>query len=98
VSQNGKGRDHNRNAFTMWMAGGGFRPGLLYGSTDEVGYKAVEKLVTVHDLHATVLHQLGLDHRKLIYTHNGREESLTDPAISGAHVVGDLIDRPPVIV
>ena len=98
VSQNGKGRDHNRNAFTLWMAGGGFKSGTLHGATDEVGYKAVDKVVTVHDLHATILHQLGIDHRKLIYVHNGREESLTDPAISGAHVVGDLIDKPPLTV
>jgi hypothetical protein len=97
VSQNGKGRDHNRHAFTLWLAGGGFKAGYLHGATDEIGYAAVEKKVSVPDLHATVVHQLGLDHRKLIYVHNGREESLTDPAISGAHVVGDLLKAPPVI-
>jgi hypothetical protein len=97
VSQNGKGRDHNRNAFTMWLAGGGFKAGYLYGATDEIGYAAVERRTSVPDLHATILHQLGIDHRKLIYVHNGREESLTDMSISGAHVVGDLLQAPPLI-
>jgi uncharacterized protein (DUF1501 family) len=98
VSQNGKGRDHNRHAFTLWVAGGGFKAGYLHGATDEIGYAAVEKKVGVPDLHATVLHQLGIDHRKLIYVHNGREESLTDPSISGAHVIADLLKAPPVVV
>ena len=97
VSQNGTGRDHNRNAFTMWLAGGGFKAGYVHGATDEIGYAAVEKKVSVPDLHATMLHQLGIDHRKLTYVHNGREESLTDVSISGAHVVGDLLKAPPVI-
>ncbi len=97
VSQNGKGRDHNRWAFSMWLAGGGFKAGYLHGATDEIGYKAVDNKVGVPDLHATVLHQLGIDHRKLIYVHNGREESLTDVPISGAHVVGDLLKAPAVI-
>ncbi|MBM3775317.1 MAG: DUF1501 domain-containing protein, partial [Acidobacteria bacterium] len=96
VSQNGRGRDHNRNAFTLWLAGGGMKAGHVHGSTDEVGYKAVEKPVSVADLHATILHQLGLDHRKLTYVHNGREESLTDPSISGARVAGELLQAPPV--
>jgi hypothetical protein len=97
VSQNGKGRDHNRWAFSMWLAGGGFKAGYLYGATDEIGYKAVDNKVGVPDLHATILHQLGIDHRKLIYVHNGREESLTDVPITGAHVVGDLLKAPPRI-
>jgi hypothetical protein len=97
ISQNGKGRDHNRWAFSMWLAGGGFKAGYLHGATDEIGYKAVEKKVGVPDLHATILHQLGIDHRKLTYVHNGREESLTDVSISGAHVVGDLLKTAPVI-
>ncbi len=94
VSQNGKGRDHNRNAFTLWMAGGGFKAGHIHGSTDEVGYKAVESQVRVPDLHATILHQLGLDHRKLLYSHNGRAESLTDASISGATVVRGVLRSP----
>ena len=97
VSQNGKGRDHNRWAFSMWLAGGGFKAGYLHGATDEIGYKAVENKVGVPDLHATILHQLGIDHRKLIYVHNGREESLTDVPITGAHIVGDLLKAPPRI-
>jgi hypothetical protein len=97
VSQNGKGRDHNRNAFTMWLAGGGFKAGCLHGATDEIGYAAVEKRMGVPDLHATILHQLGIDHRKLIYVHNGREESLTDMAISGAHVAAGLLKASPLI-
>jgi hypothetical protein len=97
ISQNGRGRDHNRHAFSMWLAGGGFKAGYLYGATDDIGYKAVENRVGVSDLHATILHQLGIDHRKLIYVHNGRAESLTDVSISGAHVVGDVLKAPPVI-
>ena len=97
VSQNGKGRDHNRNGFTLWLTGGAFKPGYAHGATDGIGYKAVEKRVSVPDLHATILHQLGLDHRKLLYVHNGREESLTDASISGAHVIGELLKAPPVI-
>ena len=97
VSQNGKGRDHNRWAFTNWLAGGGFKSGFLYGATDDIGYKAVEKKVSVPDLHATIFHQLGIDHRKLMFEHNGRQESLTDVSISGAHVIGDLLKVPPVI-
>ena len=97
ISQNGKGRDHNRHAFSMWLAGGGFKAGYLYGATDDIGYKAVESRVGVPDLHATILHQLGIDHRKLIYVHNGRAESLTDVSISGARVVADVLKAPPVI-
>lgn len=98
VSQNGKGRDHNRWAFSLWLAGGGFKTGHIHGATDEIGYKAVEGKVSVPDLHATMLHQLGLDHRKLIYVHNGRNESLTDATISGARVVGEVLTKPPVVV
>ncbi|MEO8126527.1 MAG: DUF1501 domain-containing protein [Bryobacteraceae bacterium] len=98
ISQNGRGRDHNRWAFSLWLAGGGFKPGFVYGATDEIGYKAVENKVSVPDLHATMLHQLGIDHRKLIYVHNGRNESLTDATITGARVVGDVLAKPPVVV
>ena len=62
VSQNGSGRDHNRNAFSLLLAGGGFRTGHVHGATDDVGYRAVEDRVSVNDLHATILHQLGLRH------------------------------------
>ncbi len=83
------GRDHNPHAFTIWMAGGGTRGGgFHYGATDEFGYKAVEKKVHVNDLHATILHQLGLDHEKLTYRHNGRDFRLTDV---GGHVLREIL-------
>jgi hypothetical protein len=91
VSQNGTGRDHNRNAFTLLAAGGGFRPGYVHGATDEVGYKAVEKRVSVPDLHATVLHQLGLDHTRLTWLHAGIDETPTDSRVTGAKVQKELI-------
>jgi hypothetical protein len=72
------GRDHNPFGFTMWMAGGGFKPGTIYGATDEFGYYAVENKVHVHDLHATILHLLGLDHKRLTYRFSGRDMRLTD--------------------
>jgi hypothetical protein len=72
------GRNHNPYGFTMWMAGGGVRGGMTYGKTDEFGFEAVENKVHVHDLHATVLHLMGLDHELLTYFHQGRDESLTD--------------------
>ena len=73
------------------MAGGGFKPGFVYGATDEFGYAAVENRVSVHDLHATMLHLLGLDHTKLTYHHNGRQERLTDPEVTGAQIVTDVL-------
>jgi hypothetical protein len=91
VSQGSKGRDHNRNAFSLWLAGGGFKPGHTHGATDEFGYKAAIDRVSVPDLHATILHQLGLDHRKLTYLHHGRQETLTDATATKARVVGELI-------
>ena len=94
VSQNGKGRDHNRNAFSLLLAGGGFKAGYCHGATDEVGYRSVDGRVSVHDLHATILHQLGLDHNRLAYRHHGRDETLTDAAVSQARVVGELIEGP----
>jgi hypothetical protein len=97
VSQAGTGRDHNRHAFSLWLAGGGIKAGYVHGTTDEFGYAAAEKRVSVSDLHATVLHQLGIDHRKLIYVHNGREESLSDYTISGALVVPDILKQRPAI-
>ncbi len=74
----GRGRDHNPPGYSILVAGGGIRGGQAYGATDEFGYKAVEKPVTPHDLHATALHQLGLDHTKLTYRHSGRDFRLTD--------------------
>ena len=91
VSQNGTGRDHNRNAFSLIVAGGGFKAGHIHGATDEVGYRSVENRVSVADLHATVLHQLGLDHDRLTYLHHGRPETLTDSVVSNARVVHGLL-------
>ena len=91
ITEGADGRDHNRHAYGLFMAGGGFRGGLTYGATDECGYKSVEKRVSVPDLHATVLHQLGIDHTKLTFTHNGRPERLTDPEVTGAKVVKDVL-------
>lgn len=78
TSENGDGRDHNHHGFTMWMAGGGVRGGMTYGETDDFGFKAVHDKVHVHDLHATLLHLLGLDHERLTYRHAGRDYRLTD--------------------
>ena len=72
------GRDHHPNAFTMWLAGGGVKPGMTLGETDELGFNAVEDKVHVHDLHATILHLLGFDHTKLTYRFQGRDFRLTD--------------------
>ncbi len=72
------GRDHNPSGFTTWMAGGGVKGGTVYGSTDEFGYKAQENPVSVHDFNATILHQLGLDHRQLVFRREGRNERITD--------------------
>ncbi len=83
-----KGRDHNPRGFTMWMAGGGIKGGQTYGATDDFGYAAVEKPVHVHDLHATILHLMGMDHEALTYFHAGREMRLTD--VHG-NVLHDLI-------
>lgn len=78
TAENGDGRNHHPQAFTMWMAGGGVRGGLTYGSTDEFGYAPVEDPVHMHDLHATLLYLLGLDHERLTYRHAGRDFRLTD--------------------
>ena len=91
TTQNSNGRDHNRNAFTLWFAGGGFKPGLIYGETDDLGYKSVVDRVSVPDMIATVLHQLGLDHRKTQYPHGGRLETPSDVTVTGARVIGDLV-------
>jgi len=88
VSENGDGRDHNHYGFSMWMAGGGIKGGTTYGRTDDFGFKAVENRVSVHDLHATILHQLGLDHERLTYRYSGRDFRLTD--VHG-EVIGDIL-------
>jgi arylsulfatase A-like enzyme len=72
------GRDHHKDAYTMWLAGGGTKPGITFGRTDELGFNVVENPVHVHDLNATVLHLLGMDHERLTFTYQGREFRLTD--------------------
>ena len=88
TSEGQKGRDHDHYGFTVWMAGGGVKRGMSYGSTDEFGLTAVEDRVHVHDLHATVLHLMGLDHEKLTYRYSGRDYRLTD--VHG-NIVHDII-------
>jgi uncharacterized protein (DUF1501 family) len=87
-SQGDKGRDHNPNGFTIWMAGAGVKGGFHYGATDPFGYKAVENVCNVHDFHATILHLLGLDHERLTFYYNGLERRLTD--VEGV-VVKDIL-------
>ncbi len=82
------GRDHHPNAFTMWLAGGGIKPGLTYGASDDFGFNVVENPVHVHDLHATILHLLGFDHTKLTYRFQGLDMRLT--GVFG-NVIKDLI-------
>ena len=89
------GRDHNPFGFTMWLAGGGIKGGITYGATDDFGFKAIEKPVHVHDLHATILHLMGIDHTKLTYRYSGRDFRLTD--VSGT-VLHDIIAKRPLIV
>jgi hypothetical protein len=86
ISQRGVGRDHNPGAMSMWMAGAKISGGQVIGSSDEFGYKAEEQPIAVHDLHATMLHLLGMDHTKLTYRFNGRDMRLTD-------VYGELIPQ-----
>jgi len=78
AQENGTGRDHNPNGFTVWVAGGGFKPGYAHGETDEFGFRGIRGRVHIHDLHATLLHQLGLDHKQLTFQHAGRNFRLTD--------------------
>jgi hypothetical protein len=87
AENNGTGRDHNPNGFTVWLAGGGVKSGFSYGVTDEFGHRAVEQKTHMHDLHATILHLLGLDHKKLTYRYAGRNFRLTDVAGEVAHDV-----------
>ena len=88
AQNNGTGRDHNPLGFTVWVAGGGFKSGFSHGVTDDIGHMAVDGKVHMHDLHATILHQLGLDHEKLTFRHAGRDFRLTD--VHG-HVVKEVI-------
>jgi hypothetical protein len=92
MAQDGKGidlgRDHHMKGFSLWLAGGGIKPGLTYGATDDLGYHAAEKIVHVHDLHATILHQFGIDHERFTYRYQGRDFRLTD--VSG-RVVRDIL-------
>jgi hypothetical protein len=83
------GRDHNKNAFTTWMAGGGVKPGITYGATDEIGLKAVENRVSVADWHATILHLLGLNYAKVYIELNGLKEKLT--GVEEAHVAKGIL-------
>ena len=78
AEKNGTGRDHNPTGFTTWLAGGGFRPGFTWGETDDFGHRAIAGKVHMHDLHATLLHQLGLDHERLTFRYSGRDFRLTD--------------------
>ena len=78
TAENADGRDHNPHGFTMWLAGGGVKPGITYGQTDEYGYYGIENKVHFHDLHATILHVMGLDHTRLTFRHAGRDFRLTD--------------------
>jgi len=79
MSESGTGRDHNPWGYSLWMAGGGVKPGIAYGATDAVGLRAVEKPVHIRNFHATVLHLLGLDHEGLSFPHNGLDERLIGP-------------------
>jgi hypothetical protein len=91
ISQGADGRDHNRHAFSLWLAGGGFRKGSIHGATDDFGYQSIHDVVTVHDLHATMLKALGIDHRRLTFPHDGRDASLTDPDVTKARVIDELL-------
>ena len=91
ISQGKDGRDHNRHAFSLWIAGGGFKAGYTHGGTDAFGYRAVENPVNVHDLHATLLHTLGLDHRRVTFPHDGRLASLADADLTHAKVLPELL-------
>jgi hypothetical protein len=88
VSKAKAGRDHHIRGFSMWLAGGGIKPGTSYGGTDELGYFAVDNIVHVHDLHATMLYLMGIDHERLTYRYQGRDFRLTD--VAGKVVQGIL--------
>ncbi|MEO5917708.1 MAG: DUF1501 domain-containing protein [Luteolibacter sp.] len=85
------GRDHNPGAFTLWMAGGGVKPGISYGETDPIGYEAIKDKVSIHDLHATMLHLMGFDHEKLTFPSNGAPQRLTNITKPGSKIVKGVI-------
>lgn len=87
TAQGAKGRNHHATGFSVWLAGGGIRGGMTYGATDELGVKAVENRMSVHDLHATLLHLLGIDHERLTYRYSGRDFRLTDVHGEVAHAI-----------
>src|SRR5262249_62180908 len=91
VSHGPAGPVQNRHAFSLWIAGGGFKRGYAHGATDEFGYKSVQDVVHVPDMHATLLHSLGLDHERLTYPHAGREDSLTDAGVTKARLGPGLL-------
>jgi hypothetical protein len=87
-NEKGKGRDHNPWGFTIWMAGGGVKPGTVVGDTDEIGLRAIHNRAHVHDIHATILHLMGMDHERLTYPHNGRDERAT---INSGAVINEML-------
>ena len=89
MSQGASGRDHHIKGFSIWMAGGGVKPGVSYGATDELGYNAVENKVTVHDFHATMLHLLGIDHERFTYKFQGLDMRLT--GVEESRVIKDIL-------
>jgi uncharacterized protein (DUF1501 family) len=89
LSKDNYGRDHHPRCFTMWMAGGGIKGGTIYGETDEFSYNIVKDPVHIRDLHATILHVLGIDHERLIYRHQGLDQRLT--GVEPAKVIKDLL-------
>ncbi|MFN9200354.1 MAG: DUF1501 domain-containing protein, partial [Planctomycetaceae bacterium] len=93
LSKTNYGRDHHPRCFTWWLAGGGFRPGTVYGETDDFSYNIVENPVHIHDIQATLLHCLGIDHTQLTYRFQGRDFRLTD--VHGS-VVREILKSPPV--
>ena len=87
-AQGKNGRDHNPQGFSMWLAGGGIKGGTVYGATDEYGYRAIENKLNVNDLHANILHLLGIDHTRLTYQYSSRDFRLTDV---GGRVIPDIL-------
>ncbi|MEE3371045.1 MAG: DUF1501 domain-containing protein, partial [Planctomycetota bacterium] len=86
-AQGADGRDHNPKGFTTWLTGGGIKRGIAHGATDELGFEAVADKVHMHDLHATILHLLGLDHERLTFQYSGRDFRLTDVAGNVVHEI-----------
>jgi len=89
MSQGGSGRDHHNKAMSVWLAGAGTRGGMVHGSTDDLGYAAVENVTTVHDLHATMLHQLGIRHEQFTYKFQGLDAKLT--GVEPSQVIKDIL-------